>query len=66
MGLTSLNEMEMMEFEGGSFWGMVGAAAGLVASQAAIVAGVITLQPELVYSGAVGTGLALDYIDRNA
>ena len=65
LGLSPMTEFEMENVDGGGFWDRVAGFVGVVASQAAIVVGVVTLNPELVYMGAVGTGLSLDYMNSH-
>ena len=66
MGLTPMSNFEMQEIDGGGFWDGVTGFIGVVVGQVAIVAGVMTFQPELIYGGALLTGYSLDYINKNS
>lgn len=62
MGLETMSNYEMQTTDGGDIWGRIAGFVGVAVSQAAIVVGAMTFQPELIYMGAVGTGLSLDYM----
>jgi hypothetical protein len=64
LGLSPITVNESQTIEGGGILDAIAGLAGVIVSQAAIVVGVMTFQPELVYAGAVGTGLSLELIDR--
>ena len=52
-GLTSMHASEMKQVNAGGFRDAVAGLTGVIVSQAAIVVGVATFQPELIYAGAV-------------